>query len=54
MTVTADPAATAAAKPAKLPREQDPRNPNHRLAALFDEGTELIARTTAAACWLRA
>jgi acetyl-CoA/propionyl-CoA carboxylase carboxyl transferase subunit len=23
----------------KLPREQDPRNPNHRLAALFDEGT---------------
>jgi acetyl-CoA/propionyl-CoA carboxylase carboxyl transferase subunit len=40
MTVTASP---AAAKPAKLPREQDPRNPNHRLAALFDEGTlELI------------
>ncbi len=39
MTVTAPPAA----KPAKLPREQDPRNPNHRLAALFDEGTlELI------------
>ncbi|MGH3485607.1 MAG: carboxyl transferase domain-containing protein, partial [Nocardioidaceae bacterium] len=31
------------AKPAKLPREQDPRNPNHRLAAFFDEGTlELI------------
>jgi acetyl-CoA/propionyl-CoA carboxylase carboxyl transferase subunit len=31
------------AKPAKLPREQDPRNPNHRLAAYFDEGTlELI------------
>jgi acetyl-CoA/propionyl-CoA carboxylase carboxyl transferase subunit len=31
------------AKPAKLPREQDPRNPNKRLAALFDEGTlELI------------
>ena len=30
-------------KPAKLPREQDPRNPNFRLAALFDEGTlELI------------
>jgi acetyl-CoA/propionyl-CoA carboxylase carboxyl transferase subunit len=27
----------------KLPREQDPRNPNKRLAALFDEGTlELI------------
>jgi acetyl-CoA/propionyl-CoA carboxylase carboxyl transferase subunit len=40
MTVTATP---PAAKPAKLPREQDPRNPNHRLAALFDEGTlELI------------
>jgi acetyl-CoA/propionyl-CoA carboxylase carboxyl transferase subunit len=35
--------ATAPAKPAKLPREQDPRNPNYRLAALFDEGTlELI------------
>ncbi len=31
------------AKPAKLPREQDPRNPNHRLAAFFDDGTlELI------------
>jgi acetyl-CoA/propionyl-CoA carboxylase carboxyl transferase subunit len=30
------------AKP-KLPREDDPRNPNHRLAALFDEGSlELI------------
>ena len=41
MTVTASP---APAKPAKLPREQDPRNPNHRLAALFDEGTlELIS-----------
>ena len=34
---------TTATKPAKLPREQDPRNPVHRLAALFDEGTlELI------------
>lgn len=44
MTVTADPANAAASKPAKLPREQDPRNPNHRLAALFDEGTlELIS-----------
>ena len=33
----------AKAKPAKLPREQDPRNPNHRLAAFFDDGTlELI------------
>src|SRR3978361_239887 len=31
------------AKKAKLPRDQDPRNPNFRLAALFDEGTlELI------------
>ncbi|HEX5086916.1 MAG TPA: carboxyl transferase domain-containing protein [Nocardioides sp.] len=35
--------ATAPAKPAKLPREEDPRNPNYRLTALFDEGTlELI------------
>ena len=35
--------AAPAAKPAKLPREQDPRNPNHRLAALFDDGSlELI------------
>jgi acetyl-CoA/propionyl-CoA carboxylase carboxyl transferase subunit len=29
----------AAARPAKLPREEDPRNPNHRLAAFFDEGS---------------
>jgi acetyl-CoA/propionyl-CoA carboxylase carboxyl transferase subunit len=29
----------APGRPAKLPREQDPRNPNFRLAALFDEGT---------------
>ncbi len=28
-----------AAKPAKLPREEDPRNPNYRLAALLDEGS---------------
>jgi acetyl-CoA/propionyl-CoA carboxylase carboxyl transferase subunit len=36
-------APTGPAKKAKLPRDQDPRNPNHRLAALFDEGTlELI------------
>ncbi|MDQ3628110.1 MAG: acyl-CoA carboxylase subunit beta [Actinomycetota bacterium] len=35
---------TAPAKPTKLPRAQDPRNPNHRLAALFDEGSlELIS-----------
>ncbi len=40
MTVTATKPST---KPAKPPREEDPRNPNHRLAALFDEGTlELI------------
>src|ERR671912_418667 len=29
----------SAARPAKLPREEDPRNPNHRLAAFFDEGS---------------
>src|SRR6476646_11543760 len=30
-------------KAAKLPRDKDPRNPNFRLAAFFDEGTlELI------------
>ena len=35
--------APAAAKPAKVPRDQDPRNPVTRLRALFDEGTlELI------------
>jgi acetyl-CoA/propionyl-CoA carboxylase carboxyl transferase subunit len=35
--------APATAKPARPPRESDPRNPNLRLAALFDEGTlELI------------
>ncbi|WP_432560548.1 acyl-CoA carboxylase subunit beta [Granulicoccus sp. GXG6511] len=38
------PAAEASAPPApakkiKLPRDQDPRNPNHRLAALLDEGS---------------
>ncbi len=27
------------AKPAKLPREEDPRNPVHRLRALLDDGT---------------
>lgn len=36
-TDTPPPAATA--KPAKLPRDQDPRNPVTRLAALFDEGS---------------
>ena len=31
-------------KPPKLPREEDPRNPNYRLAAFFDEGSlELIS-----------
>ena len=35
--------ARPATKPAKLPREEDPRNPVQRLAAFFDEGTlELI------------
>ena len=39
MTTTTNPPA----KPAKLPREQDPRNPVTRLTALLDEGTlELI------------
>jgi acetyl-CoA/propionyl-CoA carboxylase carboxyl transferase subunit len=37
-----------AAKPAKLPRDQDPRNPNLRLAALLDEGSlELITEDDA-------
>ena len=41
--MTTAPAQSAPAKPAKLPREKDPRNPNFRLAALFDDGTlELI------------
>ncbi len=31
--------ASEAAKPAKPPREEDPRNPAHRLAALLDDGT---------------
>jgi len=34
--------APAPAKPAKLPREQDPRNPNHRLATFFDEGSVVL------------
>ncbi len=34
----------ASAKPAKLPRSEDPRNPVHRLTALLDDGTlELIS-----------
>ncbi len=44
MTTTAPGTATAAEKPAKLPRERDPRNPRTRLTALFDPGTlELIS-----------
>ena len=44
MTTTAPPPTAAAALPAppakvKIPREQDPRNPNFRLAALLDEGS---------------
>jgi acetyl-CoA/propionyl-CoA carboxylase carboxyl transferase subunit len=31
--------APAAPAKVKIPRDQDPRNPNHRLAAFFDEGT---------------
>ena len=39
------PAQGTSQKAAKLPRDEDPRNPNHRLAALFDEGTlELITQ----------
>ena len=42
MTTTEAPAQSSA-KPAKLPRDQDPRNPVTRLKALLDEGTlELI------------
>ncbi len=33
------PATQSAAKPAKLPRDQDPRHPRKRMAALFDPGT---------------
>ena len=33
---------TAPVKPAKLPREQDPRNPHHRLSALFDPGSLVL------------
>lgn len=37
-------APTAPVKKVKIPRDQDPRNPQHRLAALFDDGTlELIS-----------
>ncbi|GGD30073.1 acyl-CoA carboxylase subunit beta [Nocardioides daphniae] len=37
--MTAAPAPASAPKAAKLPREDDPRNPVHRLTALFDEGS---------------
>ena len=41
---TGQPEASAQPKKEKLPRELDPRNPNTRLAAFFDEGTlELIS-----------
>lgn len=36
--VDSRPTVTSDAKPSKPPREQDPRLPRHRLAALFDEG----------------
>ena len=41
MTVTTAPPTSNGSpqKPRKLPREQDPRNPNFRLAALLDEGS---------------
>jgi acetyl-CoA/propionyl-CoA carboxylase carboxyl transferase subunit len=40
-TITTQPAQSKAPKP---PREEDPRNPNHRLAAFFDPGSvELIS-----------
>ena len=43
MTTTAPPPTAAAATPAppakiKIPREQDPRNPNFRLRTLLDPG----------------
>ncbi|MGI3786665.1 MAG: acyl-CoA carboxylase subunit beta, partial [Janthinobacterium lividum] len=42
-TPAASTAPSAQAKKEKLPRELDPRNPNHRLAALLDEGSvELV------------
>src|SRR3954453_18163794 len=38
------PSSAEPGKRPKLPRDQDPRNPNHRLAALFDDGSlELIS-----------
>ncbi|HEX5995066.1 MAG TPA: carboxyl transferase domain-containing protein [Jiangellales bacterium] len=44
MTAVSTQPAGASGRPAKLPREEDPRNPNHRLAALFDAGSvELLS-----------
>ena len=41
--MTTAPTVPAARKTERPPREEDPRNPNHRLAAFFDRGTlELI------------
>jgi len=37
--MTLNPVKGAASSPAKPPREEDPRHPAHRLAALLDEGT---------------
>lgn len=34
--------ATASTKPPRVPREEDPRNPNFRLAALLDEGSMVL------------
>ena len=43
MTTTTQPPKPPTAKPAKLPRDQDPRNPVTRLRSLFDDGKlELI------------
>ena len=41
---TAPTVPTTSGKPVKPPREEDPRNPNHRLAALFDEEPKTGAR----------
>ena len=39
MTAVASRPADASGRPTKPPRDDDPRNPNHRLAALLDPGT---------------
>ena len=43
--MTTAPAAPATGRPAKLPRDQDPRNPVHRLTALLDEGSMQLITT---------